>query len=81
MSVSGRQLFQWNTTLKDSIIFKDKFFSLKKFLIGVYIIFCKLQVYNIVVHNFKDYSPFIVIIKYWLYSQCCTIYPYSLFFT
>ena len=27
----------------------------------------------------KGYSPFIVIIKYWLYSLCCTIYPCSLF--
>ena len=26
-------------------------------------------------------TPFIVIIKYWLYSPCCTIYPYSLFYT
>ena len=28
----------------------------------------KLQVYNIVIHNFKGNSSFIVIIKYWLYS-------------
>ena len=28
---------------------------------------------------FKDYTPFIVIIKYWLYSLCCRVYPYSLF--
>ena len=27
----------------------------------------------------KGYSPFIVIIKYWLHSLCCTIYSYSLF--
>ena len=27
----------------------------------------------------KGYTPFIVIIKYWLYSLCCTIYPCSLF--
>ena len=31
----------------------------------------KLQVYNIVIHNFKGYTPLIVIIKYWLYSLCC----------
>ena len=30
---------------------------------------------------FKGYTPFIVIIKYWLYSLCCTIYPCSLFYT
>ena len=29
---------------------------------------------------FKGYTPFIVIIKYWLYSTCCTIHPCSLFF-
>ena len=27
-----------------------------------------LQVYNTVVHNFNGYTPFMVIIKYWLYS-------------
>ena len=32
-----------------------------------------------IVKIFIDYAPFIVIIKYWLYSLCCTIYPYSLF--
>ena len=31
-----------------------------------YIILYKLQVYNIVIHNFKSYTPFTVI-KYWLY--------------
>ena len=30
-------------------------------------------------HNFKGYTPYIVIIKYWLYSLCCTICPYILF--
>ena len=30
--------------------------------------------YNIVIHNFKHYMPFIVIIKYWLYSLYCIIY-------
>ena len=24
---------------------------------------------------FEDYAPFIVIMKYWLYSLCCTIHP------
>ena len=28
--------------------------------------FCKLQVYKIVIHNFKGYTSFLVIIKYWL---------------
>ena len=41
----------------------------------------KLQVYNVVIHNVKGYIPFIVIIKYWLYSLCCTIYPCSLLYT
>ena len=41
----------------------------------------KLQVYNIVIHNFKGYTPFIVIIKYWPHFLCCTIYPCSLFYT
>ena len=39
----------------------------------------KFQVYNIVIHNFKGYIPFIVIVKYCLYSPCCTEYPCSLF--
>ena len=38
-----------------------------------------LQGYNIAIHSFKGYTPFIVIIKYWLYSLCCTIYPCRLF--
>lgn len=29
--------------------------------------------------KFKGYAPFIVIIKYWVYSLYCTIYPCSLF--
>ena len=34
------------------------------------------------IHSFKGYTPFIafiVTVKYWLYSLCCTIYPCSLF--
>ena len=31
--------------------------------------------------EFLDYTPFKVIIKYWLYSLCCTIYLRSLFST
>ena len=33
---------------------------------------------NIVIHNFKSCTSFIVIIKYWLYYLCCTMYPCSL---
>ena len=33
------------------------------------------QVYSIAIHNFKGYTPFIVIMKYWLYPLNCTIYP------
>ena len=29
--------------------------------------------------TFTDYTRFVVIIKYWLYSLCCTIYPCSPF--
>ena len=36
------------------------------------------QVYNIAPHNFKGYIPFIVVIKYWLCSLCCVLYPHSL---
>ena len=39
-----------------------------------------LQRDNIVIHNFKGYILFIVIIKYWLYSWCCSSYPCSLFY-
>ena len=28
----------------------------------------------------KDYTPFTVVIKYWLYSLCCIIYPCTLFY-
>ena len=35
--------------------------------------------YNTVIHNFYSYTSFIVFIKYWLYSLCCTIYPCNLF--
>ena len=27
--------------------------------------------------NFKGYAPFAVNIKYWLYSLCCIVCPYS----
>ena len=27
---------------------------------------------------FRGYTPFMPIIKYWLYSSCCATYPYSL---
>jgi len=40
-----------------------------------------LQVYNIKIHKRKDYIPFIVIVKYLLYSPCYTIYPCSLLYT
>ena len=32
-----------------------------------------LLVYNIVIYNFKDYAPFIII-NYWSYSLDCTIF-------
>ena len=36
--------------------------------------------YNIVIQYFyRLYTPFKVIIKYWLYFLCCTIHPCSLF--
>ena len=40
----------------------------------------KLQVYNIVIHNFKGYIPFTVILKYCLFSPCYT-HACSLFYT
>ena len=33
-----------------------------------------MQVDSRVIHNFKDYTPFVVM-KYWLYSLSCAIYP------
>ena len=38
---------------------------------------CIIQWFTI----FKGNTPLIVIIKYWLYSSCCAIYPCSLFYT
>ena len=38
---------------------------------------CMSQAYNMVMHHFKGYTPFIAIIKYCLYSLCCTIYSCS----
>lgn len=35
----------------------------------------KLQAYNIMNHNFKGYTPF-MLIKYCQYSVCCTICPF-----
>ena len=37
------------------------------------------QVYHIVIHSFKYYILFTVIIKYWLSSLCYTMCAYSLF--
>ena len=31
------------------------------------------------IQYFTDYTPFKVIIKYWLYFLCCAIYPCSLY--
>ena len=31
------------------------------------------------IHNSKGYTAFIVIIKYWLYLPCCTVYPVAYF--
>ena len=51
------------------------------FLLGYccYTMLYKFQRYNVVFTFFKGYIPFVVIIKYWLYSLCGTIYPCSLF--
>jgi len=38
-----------------------------------------IQPFQFLIHNFKDYAPFIVFIKYWLYSQYCTMYPCGFF--
>ena len=35
--------------------------------------------FKIVITIFKGCTSFIVIIKYWPYSPCCTIYPHNLF--
>ena len=53
-------------------IFKDNHFYF--FYWSLIAIQYRLHMYNIVIHNFKCYMPFIVIIKYWLYSLCCIIY-------
>ena len=37
--------------------------------------------YTIVIKNFKDFTPFIVVIKYGLYSSSYTMHPCSLFYT
>ena len=55
------------------------FLNFMYFLIEVGLtILCKFQVYNIVIHRFKGYSPFVLIIKYWLYALCCIVYPCGL---
>ena len=38
----------------------------------------QFQLYNIVIQYFVGYTSFKVFVKYWLYSLCCTIHPYSL---
>ena len=39
-----------------------------------------LQVYITVIHSFKGHTSCIAIIKYGLYSLCCTIYPYNILY-
>ena len=34
-----------------------------------------------VLYNFKHCTSFVAVIKYWLYSLCCTVFPFSLFYT
>ena len=52
------------------------------FLIGVSwcIIVCVIGVWCKEFIVFKGFTPCIAIIKYWLYSLCCTIYPGSLLY-
>lgn len=55
------------------------FFPFLKWKYVCGILWFKLQVYKIALHNFKGYTTFIIIIKYWCYILC-VIYPYSLFY-
>ena len=48
-------------------------------IVDLLICFILISSVNIVIWIFIDHAPFIVIIKYWLHSLCCTIYPCSLF--
>ena len=57
-------------------------------IVTVFFIYCstvdvlrELQVYNIVIHNFKGYIPLTVISKCCLFSPCYAVYPCSLFHT
>jgi len=42
------------------------------------------QLYNVICYRsismFKGDTPFLVIMKQWLYSLCCTLYPCGLFY-
>ena len=77
-------IFKLNITVLDLPNIKMKFYILILFLnwsiIDHNVICYMLQMDNIVIHNFKGYILFIVIIKYWLYSWCCSLYPCSLFY-
>ena len=62
---------QWRWALQISLFF---------IFIEVLLLYnVKFQGYNIVFTFFKGYIPFVVFIKYWLSSLCCTLYPCSLF--
>ena len=37
-------------------------------------VYYMLQFYNILIYNFKGYTPFIIITKYWLFSLYFTVY-------
>ena len=47
----------------------------------IYLYFTSPWLFVNLIFNFykilKDYFPFIVITKYWLHSQCCTIHPWA----
>ena len=74
-----------STSLNSIFLAKSNFFFFSSsFLVEVQLMYniiisyrCTIQLLKI----FKNYAPFIVIIKYWLYSLWCTTYPCSLFYT
>ena len=72
----------WCSTVgKDPSSFFNWFFVIL-FIFLLKYSWCTILCYRCTIEWFtilKGYTPFIVIVKYWLHPLCCTIYPCSLF--
>ena len=72
-------LLMWLFQDWDSLLILDQYFLLWSIVHVQYYTSYRCTIWRVTI--FKGNTPFIVIIKCWLYSPCCTVYSCSLFYT